>query len=272
MTNNQNISLKAYIITGASSGIGFALAKKMAADGITVGLLARRKERLETLAQSIISQGGRAIVLCCDVCNLSDVKQAVEQFVNQTNRLDGIVLNAGGSLDLGPFFSSEAIKANFDLNVNGTLHGIDVALPIMQAQGFGHIVGISSMASYIPVSELGVYSACKKSINYIFEGLRRQLKGSNINLSLISPGYIKTPLTARNNYSMPGLMSLDKGSHIIYKAILAKKARVAFPFWMASVLNILQCLPSAWVNKLIGNKDRKKSTTPLRDWDIKKQT
>ena len=268
MTKDQHPSQKAYIITGASSGIGFALAKKMAADGTTVGLLARRKDRLDKLSQIIQSQGGRALVLCCDVCNLSDVKQAVSQFVKHTNRLDGIVLNAGGNLDLGTSFNSEAIKANFNLNVNGTLHGIETVLPVMQAQGFGHIVGISSMASYLPVSELGVYSACKKSVSYIFEGLRRQLKGSNIKLSLISPGYIKTPLTARNTYSMPGLMSLDKGSHLIYKAILTKKERLTFPFWMSSILNMLQCFPSSWINKMIGNKDRKKSAIPLKDWDI----
>lgn len=255
------------LITGASSGIGRKLAHRMAKDGYQVALVARRLERLQALEMEIKQIGGKALAIECDVTNKSAMQSTIHNCIRHFGRLDILVLNAGGTLPLGKSYNSENIIKNFELNVFSGLYAIEAALPLFKKQGSGHIVAISSMASYLPVSQWGVYSAAKQSLRYLCDALRREVAADNIKVSVICPGYIKSPLTARNAHSMPLLMSLEKGVEKIYMAIKKQKRTVSFPVVMMIVSKLAQWLPGQYLDALLTRQNTEKSDTPLVNWD-----
>ena len=258
---------KSVLITGASSGIGRKLAKRMAKDGYQVTLVARRLERLQALSTEIEQQGGKTLVLACDVTDKESMHSSIRQCIEHFGKLDILILNAGGTIPLGKHYNSENIIKNFNLNVFSGLYAIEAALPIFKDQGSGHIVALSSMASYLPVSQWGVYSAAKQSLSYLCDALRREVAEYNIKITVISPGYIKSPLTARNVHKMPFLMPLEKGVETIYSAIKKQKRNVSFPIVMMIVLKIAQWLPGNFLDAILAKQHTEKSDAPLVNWD-----
>jgi NADP-dependent 3-hydroxy acid dehydrogenase YdfG len=192
---SNNIEGKVVVITGASSGMGEAAARHLAAQGASVVLGARRVGRLTALVDEITVAGGKALSVETDVTNRGQVQRLVDAAVATFGRVDVLVNNAG----IMPLSPLERLKVDewdrmIDVNLRGVLYGIAAALPQMQAQRSGHIINLSSVAGHKLFGGSAVYSATKFGVRALSEGLRMEVKAYNIRTTIISPGAVKTEL------------------------------------------------------------------------------
>lgn len=185
---------KVILITGASSGIGEATARRLAADGHRVVLGARRTDRLEKLSHDLRAHGGTASYRRLDVTSLDDMRSFVDAAKAEHGRIDVLVNNAG-VMPLSPLESLlvEEWDRMLDVNVRGVLHGIAAALPVMRAQGAGHVVNIASIGAYEVVPTAAVYCATKFAVRAISDGLRQE-STNGIRVSVVSPGVTESEL------------------------------------------------------------------------------
>jgi NADP-dependent 3-hydroxy acid dehydrogenase YdfG len=185
---------KVVLITGASSGIGEATALRLACDGHRVFLGARRTDRLEELSARITDAGGQSAFQRLDVTDAADVERFVHAARDLYGRVDVIVNNAG-VMPLSPLAARKVDEWDrmIDVNVRGVLHGISAVLPVMAAQGGGHVVNVASVGAYEVVPTSAVYSATKFAVRAISEGLRQESDGG-IRVTLISPGVTESEL------------------------------------------------------------------------------
>jgi len=199
-----NIEGKVVVITGASSGLGEATARLLSAQGASVVLGARRIERLQSIADELNNQGGRALTRETDVTDPAQVQQLVDMAIETYGRIDVIINNAG----IMPRAPLEHLKIDewnqtIDVNIKGVLYGIAAALPYMKEQKFGHIINVSSVAGHKVGPENAVYAASKHAVRVISEGLRQEVKPYNLRTTVISPGAVATELP--NAISDPGI-------------------------------------------------------------------
>lgn len=191
----QTLLDKTIIITGASSGIGESVARLLAAQGAQVVIGARRLQRLEALAADIRAGGGSVTVQQLDVTNLTQMQEVVSATIDRYGRLDAIVNNAG----IMPLSSLEALKVDewdrmIDVNIRGVLHGIAAGLPVMKEQGFGQFVNVASIGAYEVSPTAAVYCATKYAVRAITDGLRQEVAGQGIRVTLVSPGVTESEL------------------------------------------------------------------------------
>jgi NADP-dependent 3-hydroxy acid dehydrogenase YdfG len=195
----RDLSGWAVAITGASSGIGEATAVACARAGAAVALAARREERIAALAQRIEEEGGRAVALATDVTDERQARAFVERAYEHLGRLDALVNNAGVML-LGPVegADTEQWRRMIGVNVFGTLYCTHAALPVMRAQGRGHIVNVSSVAGRRASLGAAVYNLTKFGVTGFSEALRQEALHSNIRVTVIEPGAVETELLDHN--------------------------------------------------------------------------
>lgn len=191
----NNIEGKVVIITGASSGIGEAVAKHLTALGAKVSLGARRKEKLDQIVQDIEQSGGSARAFITDVTKKEDLDALVKNTIEAFGKVDVIFNNAG----LMPLSRLENLhyeewEKMIDTNIKGVLYGIGAILPVFKEQKSGHFINVSSVAGHRVGPGAAVYSATKFAVRAISEGLRQEVKPYNIRTTIISPGAIKTEL------------------------------------------------------------------------------
>ncbi len=191
----KNIEGKVVVITGASSGLGEATARMLAAEGAVIVLGARRGDRIESLAQEIIKKGGKALAVPTNVTVAEHVKRLVDSAVRTYGYVDVIINNAG----LMPHSPLERLKIEdwnqmIDVNIKGVLYGIAAVLPHMTKQKSGHIINVSSVAGHKVNAGGTVYAATKHAVLAISEGLRQEVKPYNIRTTVISPGAVATEL------------------------------------------------------------------------------
>lgn len=191
----QNIEGKVVVITGASSGLGAATARRLASEGAKVVLGARRAERLEALVEQIRRAGGEALAVATDVSKRDDVRKLVDTGVETYGTIN-VMLNNAGLMPLAPF---ERLKVDewdrmIDVNIKGVLYGIAAALPHMQAKKSGHIINVSSVYGHVVAPGAGVYCGTKFAVRAISEGLRQEVKPYNLRTTIISPGAVATEL------------------------------------------------------------------------------
>ncbi len=220
---------KVALVTGASSGIGEATVLALAAEGAKVALAARRADRLDALVQKITESGGEAVALACDVADEAQVRQAVSAVQDKWGRLDILVNNAGIAV-LGPILGADTSEWRnvFDVNVLGLMYAAHAALPLMKAQGGGHIVNISSTASRSAPSGMSVYCASKWAVNAFSESLRQEAVAYKVRVSVIEPGMVTSEFSdkitfeaARNAMaarfaSLRALDSADIAAAVVY--------------------------------------------------------
>lgn len=192
----MSIRGKVVLVTGASSGIGAATARKLAAEGVVVGLAARRKERLDALVTEITGGGGKAVALPADVTDPASCKAAADALITQFGRIDVLVNNAG----LMPLSSVDSLKVDewkrmVDVNISGVLNATAAVLPQMIAQHSGHIFNMSSIAGRKVFTGLAVYCATKAAVTAFSDGLRMEIGPKhNIRVTCIQPGAVKSEL------------------------------------------------------------------------------
>jgi NADP-dependent 3-hydroxy acid dehydrogenase YdfG len=195
----QALQGKVCIITGASSGIGEATARRLSGAGAAVALGARRADRLKTLTDEIEAAGGKALAVPTDVSDEAQARALIEDAANELGRLDVLVNNAGLML-LGPIEGADTSewRRMVEVNVLGLLYCTHAALPVMREQGSGHIVNISSVAGRRAGAGTGVYNATKWAVGGFSEALRQEALHSNIRVTLIEPGMVTTELASHN--------------------------------------------------------------------------
>ena len=189
----NHIQDKIVLITGASSGIGEATARLLAQRGATVVLGARRVDRLDALAADIQANGGTASVRALDVTDRDDVQAFADHALQQHGRIDVLVNNAG----VMPLSPLSALKLDewdtmIDVNIRGVLHGIASVLPVMERQGQGHVINVSSIAGLFVMPTSAVYCATKYTIRAISEGLR--MESDTVRVSCVYPGAVESEL------------------------------------------------------------------------------
>ncbi|WP_326946942.1 SDR family oxidoreductase [Amycolatopsis sp. NBC_01307] len=191
----SEIDGKVVAITGASGGIGEAIARTLADRGAAVVLGARRTERLEKVAEDIRARGGRAIVCITDVTVREDLDRLVARAVEEFGRLDVLVSNAGIS-KIGPMadLDVDGWSAMIDVNLRGVLHGIAAALPVFRRQGRGHLVTTVSTSGLKITPTMAVYAGTKNAVRTLLEGLRQESTDGVLRTTAVSPGFVRTDL------------------------------------------------------------------------------
>ena len=234
---------KVVLVTGASSGIGRALGMELARRGAALGLLARRGELLEALADEIARTGGRALALPADVTKPEAIRAAVSDLQQYFGPVDTLVANAGMSVNtLVPELCEKKIAELINVNVMGAVNSAAAVLPTMVREGRGHLVVNSSLAAYRGLPKSAAYCASKAAISSFFEALRIDLNGSGVDVTIIYPGFVKTSLIA-NIRRTPYVMEVDDAVQKIIRAIERRKKKYAFPWQLAAVARACKLLP-----------------------------
>ena len=209
---SDSLAGRVIAITGASSGIGEATARLLAARGASVVLGARRTDRLERLAAELREQGAQVIVEATDVTHRGDLERLVARAVDGFGRLDVLVSNAGIS-KIGPMTDADVDgwSTMIDVNLRGVLYGIAAAMPVFRRQGAGHFVTTVSTAGLKIVPDMAVYAATKNAVRTVMEGLRQESTDGVVRTTSISPGFVNTELDG--SIDDPGTARPDTKEH-----------------------------------------------------------
>ncbi len=254
----MNFYDKVILITGASSGIGRELALRLAKEKCKLALIARRVELLDELREQVENYGSELLTIKCDVTKKDEVKKAVGLTSEKFNRIDGAVLNSGIGLKQSfADFDSSIGERTFAVNYFGIVYFLNELLPIMKERKSGFIAGISSLADTrgFPVS--GFYCSSKAAVTSLLESLKAEYKPFNVKIISVHPGFIKTPMTDKNDFPMPYLMEADKAVEIIFNGLKKEKKVIRFPWQMALLTGFLRRMPDSWFQK-IADKEVKK--------------
>ncbi|MSR30213.1 MAG: SDR family NAD(P)-dependent oxidoreductase [Gemmataceae bacterium] len=243
---------KKAIITGASTGIGRALAVLMAREGFQVGLLARNSQLLETLALEIRAEGGTAYWARGDVKDRENALASMKSLMEELGGIDLLIANAGlGAPTLIDPFNVADQEAMIRVNLLGVIYSIEAVLPAMVNQGHGQIAAVSSLAGFKGLPGESGYTASKSGLNTFMEGLRIQLRPKNIKVNTICPGFVKTPMTAVNDFKMPWVMEADEAARRILKGIQRNVKVLRFPWQTSLLMRLISWLPDWVVEKVM---------------------
>jgi short-subunit dehydrogenase len=232
------------LITGASSGLGAGLAREYARSGATVGLLARRVGELERVAREVTALGGTPRCLPVDVGDTRAMREAVQSFAEAAGGLDVVIANAGVGEGLdAERFDPEKVAEVFRVNVIGLSNTLLPAVPLMQARRAGTLVGMSSVAAFRAMPGSLAYSASKAAVTTFMEGLALELGPSGVHAMAICPGFIRTPLTDRNDFPMPFRLECDDACRRMKDAIDRREERFVFPLPFKIAARALQVAP-----------------------------
>ena len=237
---------KTIFITGASSGLGAALSKEYATKSITLHLCGRNKERLDQTAAVCKQKGAKVYTYLFDVQDAEATQKALQQAFKRTP-LDLVIANAGVSGGvLGDKETADTTRRIMQTNIFGMLNTVLPALTLMRPRRKGQIAIVASLAGYRGMSSCPAYSASQSCAKAFGEALYGQQKPRGIHITTICPGFIETPLTDKNRFYMPFLMSSQKAARLIRKRLMRAPALIAFPWIMRLGAWIGTCLPG-WI-------------------------
>ncbi len=238
---------QAAIITGASSGIGRELAKVLAGQGCKVGLIARRKENLDALAEQIRQAGGSAAIAPADVGDRGQLQAAVADLRRQLGPIDLLIANAGvGMPTLLQPVNIFDVERMVRVNLLGTIYAIEAVLPEMLERRQGHLAAVSSLSAYKGLPGESGYCATKAAVNSYMEGLRIHLRDKGIAVTTICPGFVRTQMTEINKFHMPWLLEADEAARRIVRALARRRKVYNFPWQTALLMKLTRWLPD-WV-------------------------
>lgn len=235
--------LRTAFVTGASAGIGAAIASLLARNGLHVVLAARRETELAEVAAAIASEGGKATVVAVDVSDPAAITSAVQRMDRELGGLDLVIANAGTAVQRHSAKLEWIDCARMlEVNVIGATATLVAAIPGMVLRGRGHLVGVSSIAAYRGLPKLAVYSATKAYLSAMLEGMRIDLGPKGIVVTEVRPGYVRTALNEGAG-KLPFEMQADEAAQEIVDAIFARKAFHAFPLPLAAAMRSASALP-----------------------------
>ena len=249
-------------ITGASSGIGEALARHYAPLATAIGLAARRQDLLETLALDLPCP---TAIFALDVADGAAIEGAAAGFIARFGPPDIVIANAGISIGThgDELRDIDKLRRVLEVNVTGLAASLAAFAPAMKQAGRGTLVGISSVAGFRGLPGSGAYSASKAAATTWLESLRVELAGSGVSVVTICPGFIDTPMTRVNRYRMPFLLGADEAARRFARAIAAKRRLAVIPWQMAFVGLALRALPAWAYDRLMARAPRKPRDLPL---------
>jgi len=239
----MDLANKVIMIVGASSGIGKSLAQKLAEKKSKLILLSRSFGELE----KIKSENPSAVIeiFKCDVSDKTEVKLVFEEIKSKYNFIDMVILNSAVSHRMKvENFRSELAEETMKINFLGMIYCIEQILPIYLKEKKGVIVGVSSLADNRGYSGSGFYCASKSAVTTYLEGLSVELKRHNVKVITIKPGFVKTPMTDKNEFNMPFLMNSDKAAEAIIKGLQKEKRFIQFPLQTAIGSKIIGAIPN----------------------------
>jgi NAD(P)-dependent dehydrogenase (short-subunit alcohol dehydrogenase family) len=239
------------LLTGASSGIGRALAEACAAPNVTLHLSGRNAARLEATATACRTRGAMVLTQVVDVRDAA----VMARWIAQSRPLDLVIANAGIAPGIAPgkAETEPETRAVFAINLDGVLNTVLPAIELLSVQppgpdGLrGRIAVIASIAAFVPSPVSPAYSASKAGVDTWTVASAPAARRRGIALTSICPGFIQSPMTEQFSFRMPGLMSADRAAQIILQGIAAGRVRVAFPWWMAMGARVGGLLPPRWV-------------------------
>jgi short-subunit dehydrogenase len=244
-------------LTGASSGLGEALAKHYAAQGATLGLFARRESELARLAAALAP--ATVATYAGDVRNPDDLARAAADFLARFGPPDVVIANAGisrGALTDEPE-DLPAFRAVIETNVLGVVHTFVPFMKALREARSGALVGVASVGGFRGLPGSGAYCGSKAAVINYLESLRVELRGSGVAVLTLCPGFVATPLTARNPYRMPFLIGAEKAAQLMARAIERRRAFYVFPWPMAILGGILRWAPRPLYDAIIAGRKRK---------------
>ena len=241
------------VLTGASSGIGEALALDYAAPGVTLALTGRDAERLEAVASACRAKGATVVADTIDVTDRDRFLPWLTAF-DQAHPVDLVIANAGISIDKdnSSLDDFSIIRKTLDVNINGVLNTVEPLLAPMIARKRGQIAVVSSLAGFIGLPYSASYNASKAAVRVWGESIRYVLKKDGIGVSVICPGFVVSRLTAEAPFPMPFLMTSAKASAIIRRGLAANRPRIAFPIGTKAAVWLGTTLPGRWTARLLG--------------------
>jgi short-subunit dehydrogenase len=239
---------KTVIITGASSGIGFALAMLLAARGARLGVLARREDLLQNLVAETRQAGGTVEAEIADVTDRRPLADAIAKLETRLGPTDVLIANAGVSLTGG---GAEAVETMMRVNFLGVVHAFDAVLSGMLQRGSGHLVAISSLAAFKGLPGSGGYCASKAAVNSYCESLRIEHAPRGIAVTAVCPGFIRTAMTDGQTHPMPFLMDAGEAAERIAGALLRRPAVYRFPWMMWRLMKMTRWLPDSVVRRWV---------------------
>ena len=245
---------KVIFLTGASSGIGEALAVEMAKRGAIVGLLARREDLLKQISDKIEQTGGTARYFAADVTDAKAVAEAEQNLRNEFGKIDILIANAGigGNNAETRNLNPEAVAKVVNINLLGAVNAVAAVLPQMLENKSGHLVAVSSLAGFRGLPKSAAYSASKAGMTAFFESVRLDVQHQNIDVTIIQPGFIKTPLTSGRGAKMPFLMELEDSIPHFLNAVEKRKKFAAFPWQLATFVRAGKFFPTWLYDKIAG--------------------
>lgn len=241
------------VITGASSGIGEALALDFADAGIALALSGRDGPRLQAVAQACRNKGAVVDARQIDVADREALAAWLLEF-DTAYPVDLVVANAGISIDKdnSSLDDFSVIRKTLDVNVGGVLNTVEPLLARMIARKRGQIGIVSSLASFIGLPYSASYNASKAAVRVWGESIRYVLKKDRVGISVICPGFVVSRMTAQAPFKMPFLMSAERASKIIRRGLGHNKARIAFPVGTKAAVWLGSLLPGSWTARLLG--------------------
>jgi len=247
---NQYVG-RTVIITGASSGIGRALAIEAAVQGARVGITARRADKLLELVAEIQAKGGSIAAEIADVSDRDSLRAAITRLESVLGPCDVMIANAGVGFPSGADpVNVVGVETMMRVNYLGVVHAFESVLPAMIARGSGHLVAISSLAAYKGMPTAAGYSASKAAVNTYCEALRIELRSRGVAVTAVCPGFIRTAMTARNKHPMPFLMDADIAARRILSALRRRPKTYNFPWQLYRMMRITRWLPDWFVARL----------------------
>ncbi len=245
---------KIVFLTGASSGIGEALVIEMAKRGAIVGMLARREEFLKRISEKIEQNGGSARYFAADVTDAKAVAEAAQNLRNEFGKIDVLIANAGigGNNAETRNLNAEAVAKVININLLGAVNAVAAVLPQMIESKSGQVVAVSSLAGFRGLPKSAAYSASKAGMTAFFESVRLDVQHKGVDVTIIQPGFIKTPLTSGRDAKMPFLMELEDSIPHFLNAVEKRKKFAAFPWQLATFVRAGKFFPTWLYDKIAG--------------------
>ena len=246
-------------LTGASSGIGEALVAPLVRRGARVAITARRRDRLDAIAARVAAEGRSTVLpVPVDVTDRAAVIDAAQRIAHAWGGIDLAIFNAGGSVDHDREAAAEGREAFRSATYTGTtalnyfsvVYGIEAVLPGMLARGSGHIAAVASLAGYRASASVA-YGASKAAVIHLMEGLRFEVAERGVGVTVINPGFVKTPLTDPNRFHMPFLLEASDAAERIIRGLERGKKEIHFPAALSWPMKMLRILPYPAYERII---------------------
>lgn len=242
-------------LTGASSGLGKGLALELAGPGRTIGLVARRRELLDELAHQLEERGSRTLVLPGDVRDTTLMAHAASRFLDSVGGVDVVIANAGiGEGRRAAHIDPTRVAEVLSVNGIGVANTVLPFVAPMRGQGWGTLVAVGSVAGFRALPGSISYSASKACVATFMEGLRMELHGSGVHAMTLCPGFIRTPLTDKNDFTMPFLMECEPACRRMVEAIERGRNTYVFPWQMRLASVLLRHGPEWFVRRAAGRR------------------